>query len=200
MSHLVKHESLPDTHHDPFAMTTFGFWVYLMTDCILFGSLFATYAVLHKNTFGGPSGHDIFRLPYVLIETVVLLVSSYVSGFIMLAAYKNQKNRVLLWLAVVFVLGAIFVGMELKEFHHLVKEGYSWKRSGFLTSFFTLVGTNGTHISFGLLWIVVMFGQIYFRGIKAVNLKRLMCFTMFWHFLDIVWIFIFTLVYLMGVL
>jgi cytochrome o ubiquinol oxidase subunit III len=195
----LDHEKLPDTHHSPFAMTTFGFWVYLMTDCILFSILFATYAVLHNNTFGGPSSHDIFKLPYVLAETLILLTSSFLSGFIMLSAYKNEKNKVVMWLGVVFILGAAFVGMELKEFHHLVQEGFSWKRSGFLTSFFTLVGTHGTHISVGLLWILVMMGQIYFRGIKPVNLKRLMCFTMFWHFLDIIWIFIFTFVYLMGV-
>ncbi len=178
----------------------FGFWVYLMTDCILFGTLFATYAVLHNNLVGGPSSKDLFNLPFALTETLILLTSSFTCGLGMLAAHNRDKAKTLAAFIFTFILGASFLTMELTEFTHMVKEGYSWERSAFLSSYFTLVGTHGLHISFGLLWIIVMMGHVVVRGFTTSTIRRLMCLSLFWHFLDIIWVFIFTIVYLMGVM
>lgn len=178
----------------------FGFWVYLMTDCVLFASLFAVYAVLHNNVVDGPSGADIFSLPYVLIETLALLTSSFTCGLAILAARQGLRRQVMIWLGVTCVLGLLFLGMELTEFHRLAAEGNSWRRSGFLSAFFTLVGTHGAHITVGLLWIAVLGGQLWHRGLTENTQRRLILFSLFWHFLDVVWIFIFSLVYLMGVI
>jgi len=185
-------------HQESFLKTIFGFWVYLMTDCVLFGCFFATYAVLHNNTYGGPSGRDIFVLPYVLTQTLLLLTSSFTCGLGMLAGYRLDKKKVLQWFAITFILGASFLVMEISEFAHLVREGNSWQRSGFLSSFFSLVSTHGAHITAGLLWIIVLMTQIYCRGLTISTMRRLVCLGLFWHFLDVVWIFIFTFVYLMG--
>lgn len=192
--------SVPDPHQDTYSKTTLGFWMYLMTDCLLFGTLFATYAVLRYSTFGGTTTHDIFSLPPVFLETMVLLLSSVTCGFAVLSALNDKKKAVLGWLVATFILGAIFLALELHEFHSLVEEGNSWTKSAFLSSFFTLVGTHGLHISVGLLWIAVMLFQVSRAGINIDTFRRLVVFSMFWHFLDLVWIFIFTFVYLMGVL
>lgn len=180
--------------------TTLGFWVYLMTDCVLFASLFAAYAVLRNNTAGGVGGSEIFDLPFVLVETLVLLTSSFTCGLALLSVYRRDKTGVFAWLGVTFLLGASFLGMELYEFTQLVQEGHSWRASAFLSAFFTLVGTHGLHITAGLLWMTVLLRQVYKRGFSPSNLRRLTMFSLFWHFLDIVWIFIFTIVYLMGVI
>lgn len=192
--------SIPDPHQDTFARTVLGFWTYLMTDCLLFASLFCTYAILHDSTFGGPSSKEIFSLKTAFVETMILLFSSVTCGFGMLSALKNQKNKILGWLAVSLVLGASFVAIELTEFSELVHEGNSWTRSAFLSSFFTLVGTHGLHVSVGLLWMIVMMAQVYWQGVNVMTFRRLVVFSLFWHFLDLVWIFIFTFVYLMGVI
>jgi cytochrome o ubiquinol oxidase subunit 3 len=194
--HSVKAHHLEETR----VKTIFGFWSYLMTDCILFATLFATYIVLHKNTFGGPGAKELFSLPFALTETLILLTSSFTCTLSKLAAYRNDKNKVILWFAVTFLLGVAFIGMELNEFSHLIHDGNSWRRSGFLTGFFTLVATHGLHISTGLLWMIILIIPVFRHGLTPVSLKRLTCLRMFWHFLDIVWIFIFTIVYLMGVL
>lgn len=183
---------------DTSGKTTFGFWVYLMTDCVLFATLFATYAVLHKNTFGGPSGQELFSLPFVLVETMLLLTSSFTAGLALLAAQSRNKHMVIACLGITFALGAAFLGMEISEFTKLIHEGNSWQRSGFLSAFFTLVGTHGLHILMGLLWLGVIAAQIIRKGLTTHTLRRLTLFGLFWHFLDIIWIFIFTLVYLMG--
>lgn len=187
-----------DAHHDAESKTAFGFWVYIMTDCVLFATLFATYAVLHNNTYGGKPAGELFSLPFVLAETLILLTSSFTCGLVMLAAHAKKKAQVLTWMAFTMLLGFAFLGIELSEFYHLCKEGNSWRASGFLSSFFTLVGTHGAHIASGLLWAAVLVWQILQRGITSSTVRRLTCFSLFWHFLDIVWIFIFTLVYLMG--
>lgn len=179
--------------------TIFGFWVYLMTDCILFASLFATFAVLRMNTYGGPGGEELFSLPFVLSETLILLTSSFTMGLAILAAREGKRRQLLGLLAVTFLLGAAFLTLELREFSHLVSEGNSWRRSAFLSSFFTLVGTHGAHITVGLTWMAVMAARLARRGITELSLKRLTMLGMFWHFLDIVWIFIFSIVYLLGV-
>lgn len=179
--------------------TQFGFWVYIMTDCVLFATLFATFAVLRDATAGGPAARELFGMPYVLAETLILLTSSFTCGLAMLAAHRGDKQQTLVWLGATFVLGAAFLGMELREFSHLYNEGNSWRRSAFLSSFFTLVGTHGAHITAGLLWIGFTCAQLWRRGFTAPVLRRLGLLSMFWHFLDVVWIFIFTIVYLMGV-
>ncbi|HVX58499.1 MAG TPA: cytochrome o ubiquinol oxidase subunit III [Candidatus Saccharimonadales bacterium] len=179
--------------------TLFGFWVYIMTDCVLFACLFATYAVLRANTFGGPGGQELFSLPFVLSETLILLSSSYSMGLAVLAARAKDKQMVMRWLAVTFVLGAMFLGLELHEFAKLAHEGNSWRRSGFLSAFFTLVGTHGLHITSGLIWMGVMMTRIRQAGLNKISVKRLSMLSLFWHFLDIIWIFIFTIVYLFGV-
>ena len=195
-SHAVAHDD--HAHHDTGGNTVFGFWLYLMTDCILFACVFATYAVLVNHTAGGPSGKDIFELPYVLGETALLLVSSCTYGFAMIAAHRGFKGQTLAWLAATFVLGAGFIGMELNEFHHLIVEGFGPDKSAFLSSFFTLVGMHGLHVTAGLVWMVIMMLQVSQRGLTDRNNTRLMCLSLFWHFLDIVWICVFTIVYLMG--
>lgn len=195
----TQHSNHHDVDQEIYDRTLFGFWLYIMTDCILFSTLFATYAVLHNGTFGGPSGKDIFSLPYVLGETFLLLTSSFTSGLAMLAAHQRDKAKVLIYFAITFLLGFSFLAMELHEFRHLVLEGNSWQRSAFLSSYFTLVGTHGLHVTFGLLWMAVMLFNVSIRGISMSTLRRLSCLNMFWHFLDVIWIFIFTIVYLMGV-
>lgn len=175
-----------------------GFWIYLMTDCLLFGTLFATFAVLRTSTFGGPSGADLFDLNFVLVETMILLVSSFTIGLGVLAAARGLKTQTLVWLVVTAALGAIFLGMELWEFNHLVAEGNGWQRSAFLSSYFVLVGTHGIHIAVGLLWLIVVTVRLWRFGFKETDQQRLTLLGVFWHFLDIVWIFIFTIVYLIG--
>lgn len=191
---MSKHPISPETD----TKTVFGFWVYLMTDCVLFASLFATFAVLRGNTAGGPAGNELFSLRYALGETLILLTSSFTCGLAILAAHRQDKNNVINWLGVTFLLGVIFLSMELTEFSHLVQAGNSWRRSGFLSSFFTLVSTHGLHIATGLLWMFVMMVQILRRGLVSATIRKLTLLSLFWHFLDIVWIFIFTIVYLIG--
>jgi cytochrome o ubiquinol oxidase subunit 3 len=193
--------SIPrDGHPDTFGMQTFGFWLYLMSDLIIFTTLFATFIVLGKNFAGGPTGKELFDLPYVLGETLLLLFSSVTYGLVMLAVHSGRKKRVLLGLAVAFLLGLGFVIMEIGEFHGLIGGGNGPDRSAFLSSFFTLVGTHGTHVAFGLIWMAVMMGQVVIKGLTSPVQSRLLRLGMFWHFLDIVWIGIFSIVYLMGVM
>jgi cytochrome o ubiquinol oxidase subunit 3 len=176
--------------------TVLGFWTYLMTDCVLFATLFATYAVMRNATDGGPGGAELFDLPFVLVETILLLTSSFICGLAMLMVRTRNKTAVLGLLALTFVLGLAFVGMELHEFQALAAEGNSWQRSGFLSAYFTLVGTHGLHIIIGLLWLVVLAAQIARKGLTQGLVKRMSLFSMFWHFLDVIWIFIFSIVYL----
>lgn len=192
--------STPDPHQDAYSKTVLGFWMYLMTDCLLFATLFATYAVLHNSTFGGPSSRDLFDLSTAFIETMILLCSSVTCGLGVLAAVKSKRNHVLAWFSVTAILGASFIASEIHEFAHLLGEGHSWTTSAFLSSFFTLVGTHGLHVTVGLFWILVLMAQLAFCGITIATFRRVVLFSMFWHFLDLVWIFIFTFVYLMGVI
>jgi cytochrome o ubiquinol oxidase subunit 3 len=182
------------------ATTIFGFWMYLMTDFVLFACLFSVYAVLRANTVGGLSDSQVFSAPYVLIETLVLLTSSFTCGLALISARANSKARVIFWLIVSALLGAIFVTMEFSEFHGLVAAGNSWSESGFLSSYFALVGTHGLHIIIGLAWAIALIVAIAARGLTRGNMRKLMLWSMFWHFLDIVWIFIFTIVYLLPLL
>ncbi|HSW74567.1 MAG TPA: cytochrome o ubiquinol oxidase subunit III [Candidatus Saccharimonadales bacterium] len=178
--------------------TMFGFWVYIMTDCVLFSVLFAVFAVLHNNTNGGAGARQLFSPAYALVETILLLTSSFTSGLALLSARRKDATFTVFWLLVTFALGTAFLGMELNEFHHLAADGNSWRASGFLSSFFTLVSTHGLHITAGLLWIVVLIANLVKRGFTPSVTRKLGLFAMFWHFLDVVWIFIFSIVYLMG--
>ncbi|MEC7729619.1 MAG: cytochrome o ubiquinol oxidase subunit III [Pseudomonadota bacterium] len=189
-----------DDHHDVTGMKMYAFWIYLMSDLIIFGSLFATYAVLHSGTAGGPTSQNLFELDFVLVETILLLLSSFTYGMAVLAMNQNRLPQLKAWLAVTFLFGAGFVGMEIYEFHHLIAEGFGPDRSGFLSSFFALVGTHGLHVSFGLLWMLIMLIQLSTKGLTEQTRPRILCLSLFWHFLDIVWICVFTFVYLMGVL
>jgi len=187
-------------HHDEFESKAFGFWIYLMTDLVLFASLFATFAVMSQSYAGGPGGKELFDLPDVFAETLFLLFSSATYGLVMLAMHSGKKQQVLVWLLVTFLLGTGFIGMEITEFHHLIMDGNGPSRSGFLSAFFTLVGTHGTHVTFGLIWMLVMMVQVSTKGLTARVQSRLLCLSMFWHFLDIVWIGVFSIVYLLGVM
>lgn len=179
--------------------TILGFWIYLMADCLLFTSLFATYVVYRKETFGGPTPSEIFRLDTAFIETCALLASSIACGMGMLSAIRLRKKTVVAWFCLTFALGATFLGVELNEFIKFYNEGYSWRRSAFLSSYFTLVGTHGLHVTIGLFWMIVVMIQILIRDLTAETFRRLVCLSLFWHFLDLVWVFIFTVVYLLGI-
>lgn len=185
-------------HHDADKQTVLGFWLYLMTDCILFATAFASYAVLYRNIATGPAGHEIFELPYVAVETAALLLSSITYGFAMIAGHKGQKRAVLGWLGVTFLFGAVFIGMEVNEFRNLIVEGHGPQVSAFLSAFFALVGLHGLHVTAGLIWMAVMMIEVARQGLGSRTMLRLNCLSLFWHFLDIVWICVFTVVYLKG--
>ena len=192
---------LADEHEHPEgASTMLGFWIYLMSDCLIFAVLFATYGVLGGNYAAGPAPKDLFELPLVALNTSMLLMSSITYGFAMLTMDKGQVRATQLWLAVTGLFGLAFVGIELSEFAHLIHEGATPQRSAFLSSFFTLVGTHGLHVTCGLIWLVTLMIQVGRRGLIEANRRRLMCLSLFWHFLDVIWIGVFTFVYLMGML
>lgn len=186
--------------HHPEQGTLLGFWLYLMSDCLIFASLFATYAVQGRSYAGGPTGAELFELPLIALNTTFLLVSSLTFGFAMIAAQAKNLAKTRLWLVVTGILGLAFLCVELYEFHHLIHIGAGPQRSGFLTAFFALVGTHGLHVTFGIVWLVTLFFQLGKHGLTPENFRRLSCLSLFWHFLDLIWIFVFTFVYLMGVL
>lgn len=190
----------PQLSAEAASIRDFGFWVYIMSDCILFATLFATFAVLSTHFAGGPTPASLFDLQGVLLETLFLLLSSITYGFAMLAMKSGNKQAVISWLLITALLGASFVGLELNEFSHLISEGHDWTQSAYLSAFFTLVSTHGLHVSAGLVWMVMMMIHVSRYGLSALNQSRLMSLSLFWHFLDIVWIFVFTFVYLLGVL
>jgi cytochrome o ubiquinol oxidase subunit III len=195
------HDHADDHGDHPPSHSVFGFWLYLMTDCVIFAALFATFAVLAQQYAGGPTATDLFDIPGVALETAALLLSSITYGFAMLAAHRQMKGALLAWLAVTFVLGAAFLAMEMREFSHLIAEGAGPQRSAFLSAFFTLVGTHGLHVTVGLVWMVVLAAQIVGRAtLSERDLRRLTCLSLFWHFLDIVWICVFSFVYLASVI
>ncbi len=189
-----------EPHHPEGNSTLLGFWFYLMSDCLIFAILFATFGVLGGNYAAGPSPKDLFDLDLVAVNTAMLLFSSITYGFAMLAMYNGLKGQTLAWLAVTGLFGLAFLGIELYEFGHLIHEGATPQRSAFLSSFFTLVGTHGLHVTFGLIWLVVLMVQVTQRGLIPANRRRLMCLSLFWHFLDVIWIGVFSFVYLLGVL
>lgn len=191
-THQISHEEAATDR------TLFGFWVYLMTDLLMFAVLFAVYAVLRNATAGGPSANDLFRPELALAETLILLTSSFTCGIGMIAAHHGNKNQVMSWFGITFLLGLSFLGIELYEFVELIHEGHTWRTSAFLSAFFGLVGTHGLHIISGLLWLGIVLIYIMKRGLNEHMVRKLALLSLFWHFLDIVWIFIFTFVYLMA--
>jgi cytochrome o ubiquinol oxidase subunit III len=186
-------------HHAPNG-TLLGFWIYLMSDCLIFACLFAAYGVLGHEYAGGPTAAQVLELPIVAVNTTLLLLSSITYGFAILEMKANHKGLMMTWLAITGLLGAGFIGLELTEFAHLVSIGAGPQRSAFLSSFFTLVGTHGLHVTSGLIWLVTLMVQVGKKGLIPANKRRLMCLSMFWHFLDLIWVGVFSFVYLMGVL
>lgn len=195
MSTDVMHDAHAAHEQETAETKIWGFWIYLMTDCIMFAVVFATFAVL---TAGVHYGKDIFDLSYVAIETASLLLSSITCGMAMIAAYRQDKSRTLLWLGMTFVFGVIFIGMEVNEFMELIADGHGPETHSYFSAFFSLVGMHGVHVVCGLIWLLVLMAQISGKGFNSMNMTRMACFSLFWHFLDIIWICVFSLVYLMG--
>ena len=189
-----------EPHHPEGHSTMLGFWMYLMSDCLIFAILFAVYAVLGGNYAAGPAPKDLFDLPLVAVNTSMLLFSSITYGFAMLAMYRNKVAQTQVWLAVTGLFGLCFLGIELYEFAHMIHLGATPQRSGFLSAFFILVGTHGLHVTFGIIWLITLMIQVGQKGLIQANKRRLMCLSLFWHFLDVIWIGVFTFVYLFGML
>ncbi|SDD42067.1 cytochrome o ubiquinol oxidase subunit 3 [Paracoccus isoporae] len=189
-----------EPHHPEGHSTPLGFWIYLMSDCLIFAILFATFAVLGQRFGGGPGPQELFDLPLVALNTAMLLISSITFGFAMLSMHEGNQKGVLKWLGITAIFGAAFLCIELYEFNHLIHEGAGPDRSAFLSAFFVLVGTHGLHVTFGLLWLGVMVIQLRRHGLTNANQRRLNCLSLFWHFLDVIWIGVFTFVYLMGMI
>jgi cytochrome o ubiquinol oxidase subunit 3 len=190
MEDMVDHEAAGNDR------VMFGFWVYLMTDLLMFSVLFAVYAVLHGNTLGGATGRDLFSPSLALKETLLLLTSSFTCGIGMIAARNREQSKTLFWFGITFVLGALFLSLEMKEFTEFIREGHTLQSNAFFSAFFVLVGTHGLHITSGLLWMAITMAYITKRGLNSALVRKLALLSLFWHFLDIVWIFIFTIVYM----
>jgi cytochrome o ubiquinol oxidase subunit 3 len=210
MEHAITRQGLDDAHgHDAHAghgahtnhqsLPILGFWIFLVTDCLLFGTLFAAFVVLRTHVDGGPTGKELFDVPGFTAETFILLTSSFTSGLALLSMHKKRAGGIIAWLVVTVLLGAAFVGLEVNEFTHMAAEGAVFSRSAFLSAFYTLVGTHGLHVSTGLVWMIAIMIQLRRYGVDELNSRKLFIVGLYWHFLDVVWIFIFTFVYLMGV-
>ena len=195
MTHEIAREHV-DHEEESNDRLMFGFWIYLMTDLLMFSILFAVYSVLHGNTAGGPADHDLFKPSLAFAETLILLTSSFTCGIGMIAARRAKKAQVLAWFGVTFLLGLFFLGFEISEFAEFIRAGHTLSSNAFLSSFFVLVGTHGLHITSGLLWLLVTLIFVVKRGLNPSMVRKLAYLSLFWHFLDIVWIFIFTVVYL----
>lgn len=191
-------ERSPDLHHGIYSKTIFGFWIYLLTDFMVFAVLFAAYAVLRNHTYGGPSGRELFHLPETFVQTLVLLGSSLTSGLFGMYAHRHQRNLVLLFLSVTFLLGVLFLWLEWNELSRFVMTGNDWKRSAFLSALFTLLLTHSLHLGLALCWTLFFFVPVWRSGMTDASVRRVTCLRMFWQFLTMIWVFIFTIVYLMG--
>ncbi|MFF0829813.1 cytochrome o ubiquinol oxidase subunit III [Brevibacillus sp. NPDC003359] len=189
-----------DHHEEHEQLKVLGFWIFVVTDCVLFGTLFATYAVMMNSFAGGPTGQELFQLPGVIASTFILLTSSFTSGLAVLAMNKGNVKQLIAWLAVTGLLGLSFIVLEVTEFMHLMSEGATMATSGYWSAFYTLVGTHGLHVTLGLFWMTALIMQLKRRGITAVTRRKITNLSLYWHFLDVVWIFLFTVVYLMGVM
>jgi cytochrome o ubiquinol oxidase subunit III len=179
-------------------VTAYGFWIFILSDMIMFSVFFATFAVLHGQTAGGPTGHELFGLRNVALETICLLLSSFVCGMASIAADVRNRFWFQISMAVTCLFGLAFLFLEFREFFNLVAEGAGPTRSAFLSSFFTLVGCHGLHVSLGILWLLTMMAQVFTKGFRADIQRRIVCFALFWHALDIIWVALFSIVYLLG--
>jgi cytochrome o ubiquinol oxidase subunit III len=199
----VRPDALPSTSEAGPApkriVVAYGFWIFLLSDIVMFSALFAAYAVLARATAGGPTGAELFNQVSVAIETACLLASSYTCGLMSLAVNARRRVNTYAFAAITFMLGAAFLALELREFAGMIASGATPQRSAFLSAFFTLVGCHGLHVTAGLIWLTVMMAQVAVRGFRASVERRLLCFALFWHALDIIWVWLFTVVYLMGV-
>lgn len=198
MSEEKNVNGLPDAHNDVYSKTIFGFWLYIITDFMLFATLFAAYAVLRHKTFGAITSKELFDIHFAMIQTVTILSLSFVIGMAGVFAHRRNKNMTILFFLISFVIGAVFAGMQFVEFSGYLQNNHSWKNSAFLSAFYTLTGTFLIHVLFGLLWILLFTIPVFFHGLTQESVKRLTCLKMFWQFLGIVWVFIFTIVYLIG--
>jgi cytochrome o ubiquinol oxidase subunit 3 len=185
-------------HDDSGSKAIFGFWLYIMTDFIMFAAVFATYVVLRNNTYGGIGVNQVASLPFVLTQTLILLASTLTCGFSKAASHNNNKSAVMLWMAVSFILGLVFVSMGFHQLACLVASGSSWQSSAFLSVYFTLIVMHGLHVVVGMLWIAILSIQLMMQGLSPTMQTRVTCLNLFWNFISMVWIFIFTIVYLMG--
>lgn len=195
--HAHDHDHGYEEHEQ---LKVLGFWIFVVTDCILFGTLFATYAVLMHNFAGGPTPQELFEMPGVIAETFILLTSSFTSGLAVLAMNKGNRKQLIGWLMITALLGLAFIGLEIKEFAHLVGEGAAISTSAYWSAFYTLVGTHGLHVTLGLFWMIAIMMQLARRGITPVTRRKVTNLSLYWHFLDVVWIFLLTIVYLLGVM
>ena len=191
-------EKFPDSHHDVYSKTVFGFWLYILTDFMLFATLFAAYAVLHNSTYGGPPAKDILSLDTAYIQSHVFLISTLFISFSGMYAHRRQAKLVNLTLIVTLLLGFLFLFLQFHEFHHLLQKGHSWVKSGYLSAYYTVVGMHTLHVVLGLIWIVLLIGSTLSRGITPATIRRVVCMKMFWQFLNIIWVFIFAIIYLLG--
>lgn len=192
-------ESYPDPHHETYDKTVFGFWLYLLSDFMMFGVLFAMYIVLQKSTFGGPGPKELFQLSYTHLQTMALLAAAFTSGVGGAFAHKKNKRGVMIFFGLTFLFGALFLELEFEELGEFILMGNTWEKSAFLSAFFTLVGTHVLHMFFAMFWILLLLNSVWFRGVDERNVRRLTCLRMFWQFLSVVWVFIFAIVYLLGV-
>lgn len=193
-------ETLPDPYQDEYSKTVFGFWVYLLTDFMMFATIFAVYAVLHKSTFGGPGPKELFNLNSVMKQTWILLVGTFFIGLGGASAHRNSRFQTVLYFILTFISGLIFIWLMTCDLFHMIERGSTWQSNGFMSAYFTLVGTFAVHVIFGLLWIIVLLFPVICCGLNPVSVRRLTCLRMFWQFLNIVWIFIFSIVYFLGVI
>lgn len=193
------HELSHDTHNDHYSKTVFGFWVYLLTDFMLFATIFAAYAVLGGNHFGGPTQQQLFNLNYTTIQTFIFLISTFTVGIAGAYTHRKHKSGSITFFLISLVLGIVFLGMELHEFSHLIAAGSVWEKNAFASMFFSLLGIFVLHLIFALIWVILLLIPVFRFGITARSLLRLTCLKMFWQFLSIVWVFIYTIVYLLGI-
>lgn len=194
----VQHQPFPDPQHDIDAKTIFGFWIFLLTDFVLFATLFAVYAVLRKALFGGTPPHELFNLEAKTLQTLIFLFSSFTAGIAGAFAHRREKIKSLTCFALTFLLGIWFMGMSFQEYSSLIASGNSWKASAFLSAYFTVVGTHMAHLIFGLLWIFVLCIPLFKENLNPTHIRRLICLRLFWQFLNVIWVFIYTFIYLMG--
>lgn len=194
----MNHQSYPDPHHEVYSKTVFGFWVYLLTDFVMFATFFAAYAVLYTNTYGSGPPKEVFKLCFAFEETLILLSASFTAGLGNIFAHKKEKNGTLLFYGLSFILGALFLQKEWVELSSLLGKGFCWDSSAFFSAFYTLLGMHALHMCFALLWVIVLLIPVLLKGLTLESVKRLTCLRLFFQFITLIWVLIFSLIYLLG--